>query len=225
MITGKELFISRISHGLGRAAPPDTPTRLVYPHQMQRRYLAHASTQKLRDIFIANARAVGVDVHRCDAGGLSAALLEIVRKTGGPVILAADPLLTGDVAQCLTEAFTECHIWDAGAGREKNLALAEKAKVGVARAEMALAESATTLLSCHGGNGRSITLLPENSVIVIRAETILPRLTQAMDWLHQQKTLPASVNFVSGPSSTADIELGRVQGVHGPLELAYIIVE
>ncbi len=225
MITGKELFISRISHGLGRAAPPDTPTRLVYPHQMQRRYQAHAAKRELRDIFIANARAVGIDVRECSERDLAVALVEIVRKTGGPVVLADDPLLTGDVARCLVEAFTECHIWDAGAGREENMALAEKAKVGVARAEMALAESATTLLSCHGGNGRSITLLPENSVIVIRAETILPRLTQAMDWLHQQKTLPASVNFVSGPSSTADIELVRVQGVHGPLELVYIIVE
>lgn len=224
MIVGKEQFISRISNCLGRRAVPNQPTRLVYPHCMQQQYLADASERELRDILIANAQAVGIGVHQCDGNDLGVTLAEIIRTVGGPIVLADDQLLTGETAALLVKEFSECHIWDTGTSREENISRAERAKVGVARAEMALAESATTLLFSHRGCGRSITLLPENSVIVIRAETIRPRLTQGMDWLRQQQALPSSVNFVSGPSSTADIELVRVQGVHGPLELVYLIL-
>ena len=105
------------------------------------------------------------------------------------------------------------------------MARSERAKVGIAVAEMALAETATSLLFSHLGSGRSVTLLPENSLIVIRAESIQPRLTQAMEFLQKQDVLPSSVNFISGPSATADIELVRVQGVHGPLSLIYVIIE
>ena len=78
----------------------------------------------------------------------------------------------------------------------------------------------------HLGSGRSVTLLPTYTIIVIQKKEIRPRLTQGMSFLREQigKGLPASVNFISGASSTADIELIRVQGVHGPMAISYIVV-
>ncbi len=225
MITGKEAFISRISGCLGRTEPPRKPTELVYPHDMQHDYLAGAATKTLLDTFIANARGAGIEVRQCSADELAATLTRIVENAGTPVILADDPLLTGKPAQLIRDECGQCDVWDMNTGRVENMARAEQAKVGIAVAEMAMAESATTLLFCQMGHGRSVSLLPENSVIILRAETIRPRLTQAMEWLQQQTTLASSINFVSGPSSTADIELVRVQGVHGPLALTYVIVE
>lgn len=225
MITGKEQFISRLSNCLNRTEVPIKPTELVLPHQMQKNYLAGALAPELLDTFITNARAVGTAVHRCTEDNLAQTLVQIISKIGGPIILANDTLLTGKTATLLGQEFDECYVWDLNAGREENMARSEKAKIGIAVAEMALAETGTSLLFSHLGNGRSITLLPENSLIIIRAESIQPRLTQAMDFLRKQETLPSSVNFVSGPSATADIELVRVQGVHGPLELIYVIIE
>jgi L-lactate dehydrogenase complex protein LldG len=225
MISGREEFISRVSSCLNRTKVPKKPTELVLPHQMQQNYMAGASSQALLDTFITNARAVGIHIHQCSEGDLPKTLVQIINEIGTPLVLANDPLLTGETAELLNREFEDCHVWDLGASREENMARSEKAKIGVAVAEMALAETGTSLLFSHLGNGRSITLLPENSLIIIRAESIQPRLTQAMDFLQKQETLPSSVNFISGPSATADIELIRVQGVHGPLELIYVIVE
>jgi L-lactate dehydrogenase complex protein LldG len=225
MITGKEQFISKVSNCLNRTEVPIEPTELVLPHQMQKNYLAGALAPELLDTFITNARAVGTAVHQCSEDNLAKTLVQIISNIGGPIILADDPLLTGKTAELIGQESDECYVWDLNAGREKNMARSEKAKIGVAVAEMALAETGTSLLFSNLGNGRSITLLPENSLIIIRAESIRPRLTQAMELLQKLETLPSSVNFISGPSATADIELVRVQGVHGPLELIYVIVE
>ncbi len=224
MITGREQFISRVSSCLNRTAIPEKPTGLVLPHQMQQNYMAGASAPELLETFIKNARDVGIHVHQCSEVNLAKTLVQIISEIGGPLVLANDPLLTGVTAELLGQEFNECHVWNLDAGREENIGRSERAKIGVAVAEMALAETGTSLLFSHLGNGRSITLLPENSLIIIRAESIQPRLTQAMDFLQKQKTLPSSVNFISGPSATADIELVRVQGVHGPLELIYVII-
>jgi len=60
---------------------------------------------------------------------------------------------------------------------------------------------------------------------VVRAEDLRPRLTQGLAFLKEQKIpLPSSINFVSAASSTADIELVHVKGVHGPMKIAYVVV-
>ena len=218
-------FMSRVSGSLNRTEVPETPTELVLPHQMQLNYMAEASAPELLQTFISNSRAVGIDIHRCSVEDLAATLVEIVARTGGPVVLADDPHLTGETAELLGSEVGDCHVGDVNASREDNMARTERAKAGVAVAEMALAETATSLLFSLPGSGRSITLLPENSIIVIRAGSVQARLTQAMELLQKQKVLPSSVNFISGPSATADIELVRVQGVHGPLSLIYVIIE
>ena len=111
-------------------------------------------------------------------------------------------------------------------GQPLNMAAAETAMVGITMAECALAESGTVILLSHKGSGRSVSLLPTYSITVVKADDLRPRLTQGMEFLETLAApLPSSINFVSGASSTADIELVHVKGVHGPLKIAYIVVE
>ena len=117
-------------------------------------------------------------------------------------------------------------IWNAGGTPQDNIRIAERAAVGIAVAKMALAESATVLVFSHSGCGRSVTLLPESVIYIIPKSVIRPRLTQGMEFLHRNKDyLPSSINFVSGPSATSDIELVRVVGVHGPVKVFHIVVK
>jgi L-lactate dehydrogenase complex protein LldG len=67
--------------------------------------------------------------------------------------------------------------------------------------------------------------LPESNVYIIPKSVIRPRLTQGMAFVREYKDhLPSSVNFVSGPSATSDIELVRVVGVHGPVHVVHVVV-
>jgi L-lactate dehydrogenase complex protein LldG len=128
--------------------------------------------------------------------------------------------------QALKKAHGQIHTWDLERSRGHNIDAAESAAVGIAVAQLALAETGTVMVYSHAGCGRSVTLLPFTTIFIIQEENIVPRLTQSMDHIQQQSksALPSSINFISGASSTSDIELVRVQGVHGPVKIAFIII-
>jgi len=229
MTDDREKFIRHVAGCLGRSSPPAEPTPLVLPHGVHLQYLQDAGGDELARIFTQNAEAAGTTVYRCDPEGLNAAVIEAVNDfSSGPVIIAEHDFFAeqGTVA-ALRNSFQQVRVWNRSLTGEENIAAAEKAEVGVAKAELALAESGTVVLFSHLGSGRSVSLLPTYTITVIRKEDIRPRLTQAMSFLRERIAvdLPPSVNFVSGASSTADIELVRVQGVHGPMAISYIIVD
>ncbi|KAA0764620.1 lactate utilization protein C [Bacillus sp. SH5-2] len=113
--------------------------------------------------------------------------------------------------------------------KEEDIAFAKAADLGITFSDMTLAESGTVVLFNDGLKGRHVSLLPESYIAIVPKSTIVPRLTQATKLIHDQnisgENLPACVNFVSGPSNSADIEMNLVVGVHGPIRTAYIIVD
>ncbi|MFJ8444095.1 LutC/YkgG family protein [Kitasatospora griseola] len=85
----------------------------------------------------------------------------------------------------------------------------------------AVAESGTLILDGGPGQGRrAATLLPDLHVCVVRASQVHSALPGALAVLDPGRPL----TFVSGPSATADIEMIRVKGVHGPRRLAVVLL-
>ncbi|MFD8594031.1 lactate utilization protein C [Kitasatospora sp. NPDC059646] len=85
----------------------------------------------------------------------------------------------------------------------------------------AVAESGTLILDGGPGQGRrAATLLPDLHVCVVRAAQVHSALPGALAGLDPARPL----TFVSGPSATADIEMIRVKGVHGPRRLAVVLL-
>ena len=225
MIDGKEKFIKRISNCFGRNTVPVDPRPLSIPHTHH--YLKDVDMDELEKIFIKNTEASGTTVYQCGSGDLNKTIIKAVAAFDkGPVVLADQDFFSEhDTFEVLKNHFDQLKIWDLTLSREENIANAEQASVGIAKAELALAESGTVVMFSHLGSGRSVSLLPAYTVTIIRKQDICPRLTQAMFFLREQIAtgLPNSVNFISGASTTADIELIRVQGVHGPMAISYII--
>ncbi|MFB7944006.1 lactate utilization protein C [Kitasatospora phosalacinea] len=85
----------------------------------------------------------------------------------------------------------------------------------------AVADSGTLVLDGGPAQGRrAATLLPDLHVCVVRAEQVRSALPGALAGLDPARPL----TFVSGPSATADIEMIRVKGVHGPRRLAVVLL-
>ncbi len=228
MIKEKRQFIKHISNCLGRDTVPDSPTALKISHNVHHDYLKDADGEELKKTFIKNAKLSGTSVYQCDLSDVNKTIVKAVTDFGGDKIVMADHEFFSEhnSFEMMKNHFDQLQIWDNTLSRKQNIANSEQASVGVAKAELALAESGTVMLFSHLGSGRSVSLLPTYTVTVICEQDLRPRLTQAMTYLREQVTtgLPSSINFISGASSTADIELVRVQGVHGPLAISYIIV-
>ena len=89
---------------------------------------------------------------------------------------------------------------------------------------VAIAETGTLVLQAIAGQGRrAATLVPDYHLCVVRVIDVVETVPEAFLRLESTKTLPTT--FVSGPSATADIEMTRIKGVHGPRFLDVLLVE
>jgi L-lactate dehydrogenase complex protein LldG len=192
------------------------------------------SQAELIDMFAAEAAKVRVDVARCSKDGLAACIAEIVGKgtpDGGEpctVVCANDDRFAQAGLYDAIEAqelVTKLTVWNNELG-DVNIDDALVATYGITYTTGGIAETATVVQPTNPQCGRAISLLPLVHIAVVNAEEIKPTMLEFMQEFEASGSkLPSQVCFISGPSATADIELVRVEGVHGPMYVNYVIVE
>lgn len=161
---------------------------------------------------LADYRAV---VHRTDAGGLPSLLSRLLTEHGSGTVLVPPALPPWWLAAAGT---TRIH--DRAESTAQELDAVDSVVTGCA---LAIAETGTIVLDGSPDQGRRrITLVPDHHICVVRApDQVVASVPQAMPRLDPTRPL----TWISGPSATSDIELDRVEGVHGPRTLEVVLLQ
>ncbi|GAA3208111.1 LutC/YkgG family protein [Actinocorallia longicatena] len=184
---------------LGRLGRPGGDPAAAYA-RIERRYLDRHHDDGLPALLaerVADYRAV---VHTVTAAELPGALAAALR----PGTYVIPPGLPGTWTEAIGDRTTAepCDL-EAVAGVITGCAVA-------------IAETGTIVLDHGPGQGRrALTLVPDHHLVVVSAAQIAADLPEAL----RRLDLTRPLTFVSGPSATSDIELSRVEGVHGPRTL------
>jgi L-lactate dehydrogenase complex protein LldG len=115
--------------------------------------------------------------------------------------------------------------WQAQGVNMEGRSAIESDLIGVTGAFCAIAETATLMLLSGAATPATTSLLPETHIALLPPARIVATMEDAWGLLRAEgKPMPRAVNFVSGPSRTADIEQTVTLGAHGPYRVHIVMV-
>ena len=88
-----------------------------------------------------------------------------------------------------------------------------------------VAETGTLMLASGPGTPTTLNFLPDTHIVVLHAGQVVASYEDGWDLLRQRGALPRTVNLITGPSRTGDIEQRIQLGAHGPRRLHIVLVE
>ncbi|MGK4579431.1 LutC/YkgG family protein [Kitasatospora sp. HPMI-4] len=218
MSGSRETVLARIRAAIGSEAGTGAGPAAPGDEEIPRDYLAvhrDEDPAALLDLLHENLTDYRALVHRSTESELPATIARLLSAHGSRTVALPADLPPGWLAAATgIEAVTDDGTLTAG-----RLDAVDSVLTGCA---LAVAETGTVVLDAGPAQGRRLlTLVPDHHICVVLApEQIVASLPRALPRL--DPTRPQT--WVSGPSATSDIELDRVEGVHGPRTLEVILV-
>lgn len=210
MTAAREEIIGRV-----RAALTDVPADDVTPVDWAYGRPSSTGDLGLVDRFAERVADYKAVVERVDPAHLSDHVNALLENLDGPVIADAvvRDLLSGVDPVWLSDDDLSPSELDA-------------ASAVITTAAVGIANTGTIVLDHSAGQGRrAVSLVPDVHLCMIRTDQIVSDVPEAVARLIEQGSATRAQTWISGPSATSDIELDRVEGVHGPRTLHVIIVE
>ncbi|GAA1522565.1 LUD domain-containing protein [Streptomyces albidochromogenes] len=216
MSGGRERVLARVRRALADV-PRDERPRDVRVERGYRRVHGDRTTVQTVDLLAENLADYRALVHRVDASGLPRLLKRLLAAHGSRSVLVPPGLPPGWLAA--TDPALAL-VPDREADTAYELDTVDSVVTGCA---VAIAETGTIVLDGGPDQGRRrITLVPDHHLCVVRVpEQVVGSVPQALGRLVPGRPQ----TWISGPSATSDIELNRVEGVHGPRTLEVILVD
>ena len=213
-MSAREEVLARIAEAHRAAPPPDLPYASL---ARDYRGADDPGPGELVELLVDRLLDYKALVRRTTSDGLAATVAEALRERGVEVLAVPE----GTDPAWLAEAVVEQR---ADPGPSGPLTVDEIDAVDGVLTGCALAVAATGTLVLDGSAGqgrRVVTLVPDYHLCVVHAAQVVADVPQAVARL--VPTRPTTM--ISGPSATSDIELDRVEGVHGPRTLEVVLVD
>lgn len=213
-MNAREEILARVRAALRDVPADESPEDVPVP----RDYLsAHVpdDPRALADLLAANLADYRAEVHRCAPDQIPATIADLLARRGSRRVAVPADL----PPEWLAAAHGVSRVTDDERLTARELDRIDSVVTGCA---LAIAETGTIVLDGGPGQGRRVlTLVPDHHVCVVHTPSRLvasvPAALPRLDPARPQ-------TWISGPSATSDIELDRVEGVHGPRRLDVIIV-
>lgn len=172
------------------------------------------SAQQTLDLFAENVADYRATVVRCTESEVPAAVAEALSRHGARSVVVPDGLDAAWVGRLGDDVRILADEQLSSADLDGVDSVVTAARVGIAT-------TGTIVLDHAPDQGRrALTLVPDQHVCVVRADQVVHDVPDAVARLDASRPL----TWISGPSATSDIELNRVEGVHGPRTLDVVIV-
>ncbi len=158
-------------------------------------------------------------VHRVNESDLPRAIAEVLEKRGIRQLVVPADLPEGWVPEGVET------LRDAARSPLSNEEL-DRSDGVLTGCSLGISQTGTFVLDAGEGQGRrALTLLPDYHLCVVREDQVVGLVPEAFAKLEETVTDEGrTITFISGPSATSDIELNRVEGVHGPRTLEVLLV-
>lgn len=209
MTTAKEEILNRISAAQKQAGLPD---HVDIPREYQKE--GTLNEDELREMLVDRLEDYKADVHITDESGLNSTLVGILKERGCSTVIYAPGMDAG-----LLDGFEGTATPDDNAKDPREL---DAVDAVVTESHVTSAQTGTIVLESNETCGRrALTLVPDRHVCIVRKDQIVYGVPEMVSRMNPER--PAT--WISGPSATSDIELSRVEGVHGPRDLIVVIVK
>ncbi|MEO6021304.1 MAG: lactate utilization protein C [Knoellia sp.] len=181
---------------------------------------AKEGSRVMLELFVENVADYRATVIRAKEGDVAATIVAALRSAGLESLVVPTGL-DASWQQALGEAF-EVH----SESEADSAATLDAISAVVTGSALGIASTGTIILDHRGDQGRrELTLVPDTHVCVIRDDQVVPDVPEAVTRLGAAPHKGQPLTWISGPSATSDIELQRVEGVHGPRTLVVVLVE
>ncbi|MFF0885752.1 lactate utilization protein C [Streptomyces sp. NPDC003456] len=208
-MSSRERILGRVRRALADQPAEEAPIARDYLREHGQRGIAE--TVELLAANLADYRAV---VHRTDGEGVAGLIAALLKRRGSASVLVPPGLDAAWLA-----ATGAARVADRAGSTPRALDHVDSVVTGCA---VAVAETGTIVLDGSPDQGRRrITLVPDHHICVVRVPgQVVSSVPQALRRLDPARPL----TWISGPSATSDIELDRVEGVHGPRTLEVVLL-
>ncbi|MDG5806229.1 lactate utilization protein C [Streptomyces ossamyceticus] len=223
-MSSRDLILGRVRRALADVRRDDTPPAPDearpdpgYEQAVPRTYLREHGARNVAesvDLLAENLADYRAIVHRTDTAQLPGVIAELLTAHGSTSVLVP-PALPGE----WLSATEMTRVADRAESTPHEL---DEVDSVVTACALAIAETGTIVLDGAPDQGRRrITLVPDHHICVVRVpDQVVPSVPLALERLDPTRPL----TWISGPSATSDIELDRVEGVHGPRTLEVVLV-